>query len=81
MSQVDAAAEAIPTAYAKASSNGRYSAAARQVFYAARKQMLELTGKDSIKSKYFTQTLLPSFLAANPQLTSFCCGTTFHLAK
>lgn len=69
LTQVDAANAVIPEAYAKASSNGRYPAKARQIFYAARKRVLELIGQDSIDSKYFTQTLLPSFVAANEQLT------------
>lgn len=59
--QKDAAWDVIPRAYAKASDNGQLPAHARQVFYAARHEIQELTGKP-LDSVYFTQHLLPAFL-------------------
>jgi DNA topoisomerase VI subunit B len=45
-------------------------AQARQLMYAARKRVLELTGgKCWKKSATFTQSYLPDFVAANPELT------------
>jgi hypothetical protein len=47
------------------------SANARQVMYAARPLVLGLTGGKCWKrSSYFTQTLLPDFITANPELTA-----------
>ena len=59
----DAAAEVLPAAYAKASAGGTLPANARQIYYAARPDILELTGKDTLDSKYFTQTLLVDYIA------------------
>jgi hypothetical protein len=56
-------------AYLKASGNGEYPANARQVMYAARGQIQELTGKP-LTDQYFTQTLLPDFQAENRELTA-----------
>jgi hypothetical protein len=44
-------------AYMTASANGTLPANPRQIYYAARPKMLEMTGRTSIKSGYFTQTL------------------------
>jgi hypothetical protein len=63
----EAAWQVMPDAYAKASA-GLGHANARQVMYAARPTILELTGKSSLNDHYFTQTLLPDFIAANPEL-------------
>jgi len=49
-------------AYIKASSNGKYYANARQIMYAARPAILEITGERELKSAYFTQTLLKDYL-------------------
>jgi hypothetical protein len=49
-------------AYLKASSNGKYPANARQIYYAARPEMLSRIDKDSLDSQYFTQTLLKDYL-------------------
>ena len=58
-------------AYAHASGNGRYPANARQIMYAARPLVLALTdGKCWKNSDYFTQDLLPGFLAADPDRTA-----------
>jgi hypothetical protein len=52
-----------------ASANGTLPANPRQIFYAARPRMLEMTKLEKLDSKYFTQTLLPNFMNANPGLT------------
>jgi hypothetical protein len=58
-------------AYLKASANGELPANARQIFYAARTLVQGLLGPGvELKDKYFTQTLLPDFVADNPDLTS-----------
>jgi hypothetical protein len=57
-------------AYQKASGNGEYPANARQIMYAARPRVLELTGKEKLDDKYFTQKLLPDFVSDNPELTA-----------
>lgn len=59
-------------AYLKASGDGKYPANARQVMYAARPQIIELTGKKKPwkKSSYFTQTLLPNYVAEHPEETA-----------
>ena len=58
----DAAYEAMGAAYLKASGNGLYPANARQIMYAARPLILEMTGESKLNDSYFTQTLLPDFL-------------------
>ncbi|MER9563498.1 hypothetical protein [Mesorhizobium sp. M0571] len=56
------AAEAIlPAAWNKASGDGQYPASARQVFYAARGTLQEMTGKKPAYN-YFSQTLLPDYI-------------------
>ena len=65
----DAAYDAIPAAYMKASANNRLPAKARQVMYAARGTIQDRTGK-SLDDRYFTQTLLPDFMAENASLTA-----------
>ena len=57
--------DVIPEAYRHASSNGKYFANARQIFYAARPALLERSDRRSIDSKYFTQTLLKDYLLAH----------------
>jgi DNA topoisomerase VI subunit B len=57
-------------AYLKASKNNTLPANSRQVMYAARREVLELTGgKIWKRSSYFTQHLLPDFVEQNPALT------------
>jgi hypothetical protein len=65
----DAAYDAIPDAYMKASAGNTLPAKARQVMYAARGKIQDRTGK-SLDDRYFTQTLLPDFMAENPELTA-----------
>jgi hypothetical protein len=49
-------------AFNKASSNGRYYANARQIFYAARPLILAEATAEKIESQYFTQTLLKDYI-------------------
>jgi hypothetical protein len=65
----DAAWRVMAAAYDKASSGGRYPAHARQIMYAARGEILFLTGKETLDDKYFCQLLLPDYLTAYPDET------------
>jgi hypothetical protein len=58
----DAAARVMEQAYLKASANGTLPANARQIYYAARGPILKATGRESLDSNYFTQTLLMDFV-------------------
>ena len=58
----EAAYEVMEAAYLKASGNRRYPANARQIYYAARGDILARTGKDTLDSDYFTQTLLIDYI-------------------
>jgi len=65
----EAAWAAMERAYAEASDDGdggSLPANARQVMYAARPSILAQIGKDRLDDKYFTQVLLPDYIAANP---------------
>ena len=66
-----AAFQCMEAAYLKASSSGTYPALARQIYYAARPDILELTGKDRLSSNYFTQILLPDYLKAHPEAAAW----------
>lgn len=63
----EAAFEVMAEAYAKASGDGTLPANARQIMYAARPLIAELLGQDRepVNDKYFTQVLLPDFIAEN----------------
>lgn len=65
----DAAYSVMAEAYQKASGNGLYPANARQIMYAARPAIQELTDK-SLDDSYFTQTLLPDYMRENPEETA-----------
>src|SRR5947209_20311073 len=56
-------------AYRKASSEGAYPAHARQIMYAARGRIQAATGR-TLDDQYFTQGLLPDYLAEHPETTS-----------
>lgn len=60
--QKEVAWEIMEEVYNKVSDNGRLPALARQMMYAARPLIQERTGK-LLDSKYFTQTLLPDYMA------------------
>jgi hypothetical protein len=57
----EAAAQIMPEAYRKVSGDGELPANARQLMYAARPHIQQVTGKPLIDN-YFTQTLLPDYL-------------------
>jgi DNA topoisomerase VI subunit B len=62
VSIIDAAYAVMPEAWAAASSNGTLPANVRQLMYAARPKIQEITGQP-LDDKYFTQTLVPDYLA------------------
>lgn len=66
----DAAWRVMKEAYNKASSGGQYPAHARQIMYAARGEVLRLTGKETLDDKYFCQLLLPDYLSTYPDETA-----------
>jgi hypothetical protein len=70
MSIKAAARLVMPDAYHLASGGGQYPANARQIMYAARPRILELTGKSKLDDKYFTQTLLPDYVEEHPEQTA-----------
>jgi len=61
VSTKDAAYAVMEEAYLAASANGTLPANARQVMYAARPKIQDITGK-ALDDGYFTQTLLPDFI-------------------
>ena len=68
----DAAWEVMEEAYAKASSDGRFPAHARQIMYAARPRILELADNcHTLDSGYFTQQLLPEYMDEHPETASW----------
>ncbi len=67
----DAANAAMREAYLKASADNTLPANARQIMYAARPLVLEQTGGECWKqSSYFTQHLLPDFMAQHPRVVA-----------
>ncbi|WP_027152204.1 DUF2399 domain-containing protein [Mesorhizobium sp. WSM2561] len=60
-SLIEAAAHILPQAWAKASGDGLYPASARQIYYAARGALQEITGKP-VNYGYFSQSLLPDYI-------------------
>ncbi len=67
----DAAYAAMQDAYLKASAGNTLPANARQIMYAARPLVLEQTGGECWKqSSYFTQHLLPDFMAQYPSIVA-----------
>ena len=74
LSVADAAWTVMREAYLKASDNGALPAKARQIMYAARGRILELTGTTKFSDKYFTQTLLPDYLGFSGRNRRLGCG-------
>jgi hypothetical protein len=70
MKQTEAANRLMRSAYMTASANGMLPANPRQIYYAARPEMLRLTELRSIDSGYFTQTLLNRYMREHPSLTA-----------
>jgi Protein of unknown function C-terminus (DUF2399) len=68
----DAAWSVMDKAYRVASGGERrLPANARQVMYAARPAILQMTGKSKLDDAYFTQTLLPDFIAEHGKGTEW----------
>jgi hypothetical protein len=65
----EAAWEVMEAAYMKASAGGTLPVGPRQIMYAARGPVQARTGK-RLDDRYFTQTLLPNFCSARPDLTA-----------
>ena len=65
----DAAWEIMEQAYLKASGGGKLPVKPRQIMYAARGHIQQRTGK-KLDDRYFCQTILPDYVAANPELTA-----------
>jgi hypothetical protein len=70
MSIKDAAYAVMQDAYLKASDDGKLPAKARQIMYAARGAILQLTGRKKFDDKRFTQELLPDYINDNPEETA-----------
>jgi hypothetical protein len=64
----DVAFEKMEDFYLAASTDGKYPAHARQIFYRARGPVQEATGR-TLDDQYFTQTLLLDYLTENPETT------------
>ena len=62
----EAAYSVMEQAYMKASDGGTLPARPRQIMYAARPEILAITGDLSLDDRYFTQTLLPDYMNENP---------------
>jgi len=70
VNQTDVAWDVIPRAYDKASGGGKLPVKARQIFYAARGEIQDHTGRP-LNSQYFTQTLLPRYINTHPEAQSW----------
>jgi hypothetical protein len=66
----EAAWQVMPEAYRKASANNTLPANARQIMYAARPDILRLTGRDTFSDSQFTQHALPDYLTTHPKETA-----------
>lgn len=69
----EVAHEIMPEVYDQLSSDGRggrLPVNARQFMYGVRPVILSRTGKMQFDDAYFTQTILPDFIADNPELTA-----------
>jgi hypothetical protein len=58
----DAAFQVMDQAYARASNKGKLPTNPRQIYYAARREILNATGTDALQSGYFLQTLLRDYM-------------------
>ena len=68
MSIKDAAWSVMKAAYLAASDDGKLPANARQIMYAARPAILEMTGREKLEDAYFTQNLLPDYMDDHPDI-------------
>src|SRR5215475_9154595 len=60
--QKEAAWQVMEQAYMDASANGTLPAKVRQIYYAARPKIMELTDDKELVYNYFSQTLLPDYI-------------------
>jgi hypothetical protein len=58
----DAAFQVMEEAYQKASNNGKLPVNPRQIYYAARREILLAADRDTLQSGYFLQTLLRDYM-------------------
>jgi hypothetical protein len=70
MKQTEASIRVMQKAYLTASANGTLPANPRQIYYAARPEMLRLTELREIRSDYFSQQLLINYMNRYPDLTA-----------
>jgi hypothetical protein len=77
----EAAFAAMEEAYRIASANGSLPANARQVYYSARREILARTGRESIDSDYFTQTLLIDYVEENECNWDIAFDARGHLSE
>jgi hypothetical protein len=66
----DAVFQYLPAAYAQASSDGRFPARARQIYYALRPLVLATTERETFDAGYFSARLLPEYMQENPKQCS-----------
>jgi hypothetical protein len=81
MSIREAAFAVMEDAYQAASANGTLPANPRQVYYAARGEILALTGKDRLDSNYFTQTLLIDYVEEHDCAWDLAFDARGHLSE
>ena len=67
MSKKEAAYQVMAWAYAKASTNGTLPANARQIYYAARSEVMRLAEAEDVRSGDFTQRLLVGYMNDHPE--------------
>jgi hypothetical protein len=71
LSIVDAAARVLPDALDRATDGRRLPAMVRQIYYAARPALLQLTGNESIGYDWFSGKVLPRHRDGNPELARY----------
>jgi hypothetical protein len=68
---MEAAGRVLPEALERATDGGRLPAMVRQVYYAARPALLELTGLEQIGYSWFAGEVVPRHLDGNPELAGY----------
>lgn len=80
VSQTDAVYDELPGAYAKVGDDGKLPANVRQIYYALREAVQDQTGKE-LGYSYFSQTLLPTYLAENDVVWNIVYDDRGHLTE
>jgi hypothetical protein len=70
-SQKDATLQVMDAAYKAVSGPRRLPAQVRQIFYAARPKIMELTDEKELNYGYFSQTLVPDYIEEHPEAQSW----------